>query len=215
MTRPIALLFALTMVLAIASLGLLFPVQAARAGQSLAIDATPNTATNLVNTDHTITANVTFAGAPQQGATVTFNISAGPNTTVGAPPTATTDINGDATFMYTGSGGAGTDTIDVCTEDIPFRLAQRPALQAPVCDTVTKTWVDPTPTPSPAPSPTPTLVADTATPTASPTAAPVSLPGTGGDGGSSSTKPWAAMALLTLLVVTCLAGTAAVLRRAR
>lgn len=72
---------------------------------------TPPHAVNLVGTTHTVTAAATsVSGSPVPGATVTFTVVSGPN--IGATGTATTDVNGIATFTYTGSGGPGTDTIE-------------------------------------------------------------------------------------------------------
>lgn len=137
-------------------------LSAGRAGaQVFNIDAQPDEATNVVGTDHTVTASVDVDGTPT-GGSYTFEITDGPNegTTSSGP-----------SFTYTGSGGTGTDTILVC---YLFEF----------CDTVYKTWVEPSPTPTPSPVPTP-----------SPTAAapsdvepsPESLPETGSepeDGGS-------------------------------
>jgi len=69
----------------------------------------PASATNPLNTQHTVTAKVQDeTGAPIVGQEVTFEITAGPNS--GVTGTGTTDINGEATFSYTGTV-AGTDTI--------------------------------------------------------------------------------------------------------
>jgi len=69
----------------------------------------PTAATNVVGTQHTVTATVQdAAGNPVVGRDVTFEIVSGPN----APQTATvaTDSNGKATFTYTGNA-VGTDVI--------------------------------------------------------------------------------------------------------
>jgi len=69
----------------------------------------PASATNLLNTQHTVTAKAQDeTGAPIVGQEVSFKITAGPNS--GVTGTGTTDINGEATFSYTGTI-AGTDTI--------------------------------------------------------------------------------------------------------
>jgi hypothetical protein len=177
---------------------------------TILVDATPATATNVVNTDHTITATVTDAAVPQVGVTVFFDVTTGPNT--GDNGSDVTDASGAATFTYNGNSGVGQDTIEACIFSLP---GARVAGGLPIaCDTVTKDWIDPTATPSPTPTPsaTPTLAAGTATPSPSPTIAPASLPGTGGRASSDSARPIAAVALLGLLIVTCAAGTA-VLKR--
>lgn len=177
------------------------------------VQASPASATNVVNTDHTITATATdsVSGNPLVGYGVNFVVQAGgPNQ--GATGQGTTDANGQATFTYTGSGGPGTDTIQVC---IFFPLINRTAqgLQAPLdCDNVTKTWINPTPTPSPSP-PSPTL-APTAAPTSTPTLAPAALPPTGSQRGGGSSLPWAAAAVFVAAGLASLAGIVA-LRRAR
>jgi hypothetical protein len=188
----------------------------ALAGNGFIVVASPATATNVVGTDHTVTMTVTFNGQPANGADVFFDVTAGPNTGEGA--SGTTDANGEFSFTYTGAGGVGQDTIEACTFGIPLRTVERPALGIPVaCDTVTKDWIQPTPSPSPSPSPGATLAAGTATPSPSPSptaAAPVQLPGTGGTSDEGSTRPVAAIALLSLLISIGAVGTT-VLRRAR
>ncbi len=133
----------------------------------------PPTATNTVGEDHTVTATVKEEGDPLD-ADVEFEVTAGPNT--GDSGTDDTDGNGEATFTYTGDGGAGTDTIQACVVDFPE-----------LCTTATKTWEEP--------SPTPTVLAATATPAPTPTVLAVQqLPDTGGtpsDGGVSA-LPWLA-----------------------
>ena len=46
------------------------------------VQATPQTATNVINTDHTITGTATdsFSGNPLVGYDMTFNVLSGPNT---------------------------------------------------------------------------------------------------------------------------------------
>jgi hypothetical protein len=174
------------------------------------VDADPNSATNIVNSDHTVTATATdsISGNPLPGYEVTFDVTSGPNTGVGGQ--VTTDANGQATFTYTGSGGTGVDSIDVC---LFLPLLTRPAqgLQAPLdCDTVTKEWINPTPTASPSPT-----LAPTTQPTSTPTLAPIAqLPGGGGqatDGGA--VLPWAVVAVFAGVVLSGIAIVAA-LRRA-
>jgi hypothetical protein len=184
------------------------------------VQATPQTATNVINTDHTVTGTATdsFSGNPLVGFDMTFDVLTGPN--AGASGAGVTDSNGQATFTYTGSGGPGDDSIEVCVFFAPpARTGRPPVGQIPPlgCDTVTKTWISPTPTASATPAPTATVVAATTTPTASavpsPTAVPAQLPGTGsGDGGSS--VPWVILGVSALAALTVLAG-ATMLRRAR
>ena len=69
----------------------------------------PETATNPVGTEHTVTATVTDADdGPVHGVVVTFTVS-GQN--AGVTGTNGTDINGEATFTYAGVNGEGQDTI--------------------------------------------------------------------------------------------------------
>lgn len=68
----------------------------------------PATATNPVNTNHTLTATVQNAnGQPVSGVVVTFTATAGPN--AGLTSTAVTNASGQATKTYS-SSAAGTDT---------------------------------------------------------------------------------------------------------
>ncbi|MDI3539066.1 MAG: hypothetical protein PWQ52_189 [Methanolobus sp.] len=74
------------------------------------LSLTPNVATNLVGTSHTVTATVADQlGVGQPGVNVSFEITAGPN--VGLTGSDITDAAGHATFTYIGTGGVGTDTI--------------------------------------------------------------------------------------------------------
>jgi hypothetical protein len=75
------------------------------------ITLSPSTATNPVGATHTVTAFVfnTGTGAGISGVTVTFTVTAGPN--AGKTGTAVTDATGHASFTYTDTGGAGTDSI--------------------------------------------------------------------------------------------------------
>ncbi|WP_202320074.1 Ig-like domain-containing protein [Archaeoglobus neptunius] len=69
----------------------------------------PVSATNALNTQHTVTATVQDDhGQPIAGRNVTFTIVSGPN--AGLTDIAVTDINGQASFTYT-STSAGTDVI--------------------------------------------------------------------------------------------------------
>jgi len=183
------------------------------------VQATPQTATNVINTDHTVTGTATdsISGNPLVGYDMTFNVLTGPNT--GATGGGLTDANGQVTFTYTGSGGVGDDSIEVCVSFAPPARTGRPALGLPPldCDTVTKTWTAPTPTATATSVPTGTAIAATTTPTPtpvpSPTTTPAQLPITGSaDGGSS--LPWVILGLAALAALTLLAG-ATLLKRAR
>lgn len=80
------------------------------------ISLTPATATNPVDTDHSITATVRNSdGSPESGGLVTFNVTAGPDS--GATGTETTNASGEATYTYTNNGTAGTDTIEASFTD--------------------------------------------------------------------------------------------------
>ena len=72
------------------------------------ITLAPETDTNPTGTQHTVTATVVEGGQPASGKVVTFMVTAGPN--AGLTGTGTTDVNGQATFTYTGNI-AGTDSI--------------------------------------------------------------------------------------------------------
>jgi len=91
----------------------------------------PTSASNPVGTEHTVTAKVSNDnGVPVQGALVTFNVISGPN--AGDNGTDTTDVNGEATFTYTGDGGAGTDQIQASFVDSQENTK--------TSNTVTKEW---------------------------------------------------------------------------
>jgi hypothetical protein len=91
----------------------------------------PTGVSNPVGTQHTVTARVSNDnGVPVQGALVTFNVISGPNT--GDNGTDTTDVNGEATFTYTGDGGAGTDQIQASFVDSQENTK--------TSNTVTKEW---------------------------------------------------------------------------
>jgi hypothetical protein len=93
------------------------------------ITLTPATATNPVGGSHTVTATVTVGGSPAAGITVTFRVESGPN--VGKTGTGVTNAAGQATFTYTDTGGAGTDTISAT-------ITVSGAIETA---TATKTWV--------------------------------------------------------------------------
>lgn len=104
-----------------------------------AMTLTPATASNPINTSHTVTATYKLGGVPQAGVTINFAIIGGPN--VGLTGSAVTDANGHASFTYTGTGGAGTDTIKATAVDEagnPLFVTQ-----------ATKEWIQGGPAPSP------------------------------------------------------------------
>lgn len=92
------------------------------------LDLTPKTATNDVGASHTVTATLTLNGVPQVGKTIDFSVS-GANTASGS---ALTDVNGQATFTYTGTN-AGNDTITASYSQNGNVLAS---------DTAEKTWIE-------------------------------------------------------------------------
>jgi hypothetical protein len=153
------------------------------------ISLTPETATNEVGTDHTVTATITdLLGDPVEGVEVMFEVTDGPNTaatgTCSANADCTTDAAGQVSFTYTSDGSTGTDDIEGCMAVEPDLVDEVPTLQRQLelaCDTATKEWVEPEPTPTPAPEPTP---APTPTPTpvvAEEVEEPEALPESGGE----------------------------------
>ena len=100
------------------------------------INVTPRNATNEVGTAHTVCAEVTSTSGSNivavVGATVTFNVTNGPN--AGVNGTSVTDSNGVACFTYVGAGGVGTDTINVSFVDASGSVHSA---------TATKVWVRP------------------------------------------------------------------------
>jgi uncharacterized delta-60 repeat protein len=91
---------------------------------------TPATATNTVGTAHTVTATITTNAGPAAGASLSFSVISGPN--LGQAGSVTTGVSGQGSFTYTGSGGAGTDTIQA------IALV---GSKSSTC-TVAKVWVD-------------------------------------------------------------------------
>jgi hypothetical protein len=73
---------------------------------------TPGTAENPVGASHMVTAHLRDLNGPIANATILFSVS-GANTAAGS---GTTDVNGEATFTYTGTN-AGTDTITACWDE--------------------------------------------------------------------------------------------------
>lgn len=128
----------------------------------------PASATNNLGTDHTVTATVELRDEPAPDVDVSFDITDGPN--AGETATGTTDDAGQASFTFTGDGGAGTDTIEACFLD---------ELEEEQCTTATKEWVEA----APSPTPTPTAVAEEVQ-------EPVALPETGGEPGGGSGLAW-------------------------
>ena len=91
----------------------------------------PTGVSNPVGTQHTVTAKVNNNnGVPVQDVPVTFNVISGPN--AGDHGTDITDVNGEATFTYTGDGGAGTDQIQASFVDSQENTK--------TSNTVTKEW---------------------------------------------------------------------------
>jgi hypothetical protein len=97
------------------------------------LDLSPDTATNVIGTTHTLTATVTNTqtSARIPGVQVTFTITAGPN--IGLTGSATTDAVGQATFSYS-SSLLGIDTIEA---SIPNSIPGAPAITT----TATKEWI--------------------------------------------------------------------------
>ena len=77
------------------------------------IALTPLNATNPVGTSHTVTAHVTSGGLPLAGQIVTFTVTGQNAGALGTcvPVGCSTDVNGDVSFTYVDSNGAGDDTI--------------------------------------------------------------------------------------------------------
>jgi len=183
----------------------------ARATLVVLVDASPDTDTNIVGEDHTVTALVTDFGEPAPDWTVTFDVISGPNQ--GDSDTGVTDGNGETSFTYTGDGGTGTDQIDVCVlAPIGGAVSAAGGLGTLDCEVVEKTWVEPTPTPTPTAEPEPS-----ATPTATPAeAAPAAeLPDTGSQPPSGGEFPWLGALALALVGATMVGGGWALSKRSR
>ncbi len=85
---------------------------------------TPLTAVNNVGTNHTVVVTATSSsGLPAPGETVTVTILTGPN--AGLVLTATTGIDGKATFTYPDTGGSGTDTIRATVRNLISNVASK------------------------------------------------------------------------------------------
>ena len=152
------------------------------------ISLTPETATNNPGSTHAVTASVSdLLGNPSPDVTVTFSVTAGPNT--GDAGQGITNTNGQATFTYTGDGGLGTDTIEACFLD---------QQEQEHCDTASKIWVQPTPTPT-------ATATASATPTPTATAlAVIQLPSTGERPAAGGDVLWLAMGI-TAAIAACAA----------
>lgn len=93
----------------------------------------PPSATNVVGTTHTVTANLKdLSGTAKPGILVTFTVLSGPNS--GQTGTDTTNASGNASFTYTGSGGVGTDEIEACFNNQGIKVCAQK---------VTKDWIAP------------------------------------------------------------------------
>jgi hypothetical protein len=89
--------------------GHIFVTRPAIVGEGITL--APLSASNLVGTQHTITATVVDnLGNPVAGRLVDFQIVPGPN--AGLSGSGTTDTQGQAIFTYNGLGGPGTDSIE-------------------------------------------------------------------------------------------------------
>ena len=98
-------------------------------GESILL--TPLSATNIVGTQHTVTATVQDdLGNPIDGCDVDFGIVSGPTAIIPAV-TVTTDTNGEATFTYTG--------IDIGTDIIEARFVNSQG-DTVTSNQVTKEW---------------------------------------------------------------------------
>jgi hypothetical protein len=83
--------------------------EAAVVGEGIVL--TPVSSTDPAGGTHTLTAKVQDTnGNPIPNTVVTFNVLSGPN--AGTTGTGTTDPTGTTTFTYSGTGGAGVDTIE-------------------------------------------------------------------------------------------------------
>jgi hypothetical protein len=100
----------------------------------LTLSLSPQTATNIIGSQHCVTATVTSASGPVSGVTVVFDVS-GANTAHGMTTTAS---NGQAHFCYTGIA-TGSDSISAFADlnNNGTQDAGEPS------DTASKTWVAP------------------------------------------------------------------------
>lgn len=98
--------------------------------KAFGLSLSPKTATNPPGTSHTVTAHLSTNEAD---VTVTFSVTAGPNT--GKTGTAATNSSGNATFTYTSNGTTGTDTITATAT-----ISGNDGAHTQVSDTATKIW---------------------------------------------------------------------------
>ena len=101
----------------------------------------PPTAENNVGQDHTVTATISAGGLPVEDELVSFQVVSGPNAgEISDPNTGectanddcTSDVNGQVSWTYTGTGGVGTDLVEACFTD---------AQDNQQCATAEKNWV--------------------------------------------------------------------------
>lgn len=112
---------------------------------SACLDLEPDTATNPVGTEHTVTVTVETEQGPPEGVLITFEVISGPNqgevsdpnTGECSPDDCTTDAIGEVSWTYS-SEVAGTDIIIASTFDEQDELVES--------DPVEKIWVLPIPT---------------------------------------------------------------------
>ncbi len=88
------------------------------------ISLDPPTAVNDVGAEHIVTATVEAGGDPVADTLVSFQVVVGPNAGEQSDPgecsvniDCTTDVNGQVSWSFTGTGGVGIDTIEACFVD--------------------------------------------------------------------------------------------------
>ena len=101
----------------------------------------PESAVNNINTEHTVTATVSYCacGCSTNGIDVTFTIT-GPHSSMSG--TAVTNSYGVATFIYTGTT-VGTDSIVATIDNTCTCCGGQTHSPLVTSNTVTKEWVDP------------------------------------------------------------------------
>jgi len=119
------------------------------------IDLAPATATNIVGTNHTVTATISSTdtnGHPAAGAgqLIEFDVVSGPNAgqtshplnsgTCSPPGDCTTDAGGQVSWTYMSNGTPGTDTIQACFPERSPVVERPTGDEARQCRTVTKVW---------------------------------------------------------------------------
>ena len=111
----------------------------------VSIILSPITATNIVGTEHTVTATVLSDGTPKAGVLVDFEIISGPNAGEISVPNSgeciqndncTTDANGQVSWTYTGDFSLGMDTVIASALDVQSHMTIE-------SNTVEKIWVLP------------------------------------------------------------------------